>query len=94
MWDETHFSPVEARPPGGEPATPAAGIGPARLFPEPPAPGAVPSCAEAGVLGVLPGVVGAVMAPEAIKLLAGLGEPLLARLQSRAGLRFRMRGPR
>ncbi|WP_188848281.1 ThiF family adenylyltransferase, partial [Thermus composti] len=46
------------------------------LFPKPPPPGTVPSCAEAGVFGVLPGVVGALMASEALKLLLGLGKPL------------------
>ncbi len=50
------------------------------LFPTPPAPGAVPSCAEGGVLGVLPGLVGAIQANEAIKLLAGIGQPLVGRL--------------
>ncbi len=50
------------------------------LFPEAPAVDAVPNCAEAGVLGVLPGVMGTLQATEAIKLLAGLGEPLLGRL--------------
>jgi adenylyltransferase/sulfurtransferase len=50
------------------------------LFPEPPPPGTVPSCAEGGVLGVLPGLVGTLQATEAIKLLAGLGTPLIGRL--------------
>lgn len=50
------------------------------LFPEPPPPGAVPSCAEAGVLGVLPGIVGALQANEAIKLILGEGESLVGRL--------------
>ncbi len=50
------------------------------LFPEPPPPGAVPSCAEAGVLGVLPGIVGSLQASEAIKLILGEGEPLIGRL--------------
>jgi adenylyltransferase/sulfurtransferase len=50
------------------------------LFPEPPAPGAIPSCAEAGVLGVLPGVLGTIQATEAIKLIVGAGEPLSGRL--------------
>jgi adenylyltransferase/sulfurtransferase len=50
------------------------------LFPEPPAPGSVPNCAEAGVLGVLPGLIGTAQACEAIKLLTGIGEPLGGRL--------------
>ncbi len=50
------------------------------LFPQPPPPGLVPSCAEGGVLGVLPGVVGAVQATEALKILLGVGEPLVGRL--------------
>src|SRR5215510_5463419 len=50
------------------------------LFPEPPPPGAVPSCAEAGVLGVLPGLVGCVQALEAIKLILGQGTPLIGRM--------------
>jgi adenylyltransferase/sulfurtransferase len=50
------------------------------LFPEPPPPGAVPSCAEAGVLGVLPGLVGCVQALETIKLILGQGTPLLGRM--------------
>ncbi|MDE3084237.1 MAG: molybdopterin-synthase adenylyltransferase MoeB [Verrucomicrobiota bacterium] len=50
------------------------------LFPEPPAAGAVPNCAEAGVLGVLPGLIGAAQACEAIKLLTGIGESLSGRL--------------
>jgi molybdopterin/thiamine biosynthesis adenylyltransferase/rhodanese-related sulfurtransferase len=50
------------------------------LFPEPPPPGAVPSCAEAGVLGVLPGIVGCVQALEAIKLILGQGLPLIGRM--------------
>jgi sulfur-carrier protein adenylyltransferase/sulfurtransferase len=50
------------------------------LFPEPPEPGSVPNCAEAGVLGVLPGLIGTAQACEAIKLLTGIGEPLSGRL--------------
>lgn len=50
------------------------------VYPEPPPPGAVPSCAEGGVLGVLPGLLGLVQATEALKLLAGIGEPLVGRL--------------
>ena len=50
------------------------------LFPEPPPPGTVAPCAEAGVLGVVTGVMGALQAAEAVKLLAGAGEPLVGRL--------------
>ncbi|MBI4470833.1 MAG: molybdopterin-synthase adenylyltransferase MoeB [Acidobacteria bacterium] len=50
------------------------------LYPEPPPPGAVPSCAEGGVLGVLPGIVGSLQAAETIKVLLGRGEPLIGRL--------------
>ena len=50
------------------------------LFPEPPPPGLVPSCAEGGVLGILPGVVGTIQATEAIKLILGIGESLIGRL--------------
>jgi sulfur-carrier protein adenylyltransferase/sulfurtransferase len=50
------------------------------LYPEPPPPGLVPSCAEGGVLGILPGLVGIIQATEAIKLILGAGEPLIGRL--------------
>ncbi len=50
------------------------------LYPEPPPPGLVPSCAEGGVLGVLPGVIGTIQATEAIKLILGVGQPLVGRL--------------
>jgi molybdopterin/thiamine biosynthesis adenylyltransferase/rhodanese-related sulfurtransferase len=50
------------------------------LYPSPPPPGLVPSCAEGGVLGVLPGLVGTIQATEAIKLILGIGEPLIGRL--------------
>jgi len=50
------------------------------LYPEPPPPGEVPSCAEGGVLGILPGVIGCIQATEAIKLILGIGEPLIGRL--------------
>jgi molybdopterin/thiamine biosynthesis adenylyltransferase/rhodanese-related sulfurtransferase len=50
------------------------------LYPEPPPPGLVPSCAEGGVLGILPGLVGIIQATEAIKLILGTGEPLIGRL--------------
>src|SRR5436190_7667426 len=50
------------------------------LYPEPPPPGEVPSCAEGGVLGILPGVVGVIQATEAVKLILGSGEPLIGRL--------------
>jgi molybdopterin/thiamine biosynthesis adenylyltransferase/rhodanese-related sulfurtransferase len=49
------------------------------LYPEPPPPGLVPSCAEGGVLGVLPGVIGVIQATESIKLLTGVGNPLIGR---------------
>jgi molybdopterin/thiamine biosynthesis adenylyltransferase/rhodanese-related sulfurtransferase len=50
------------------------------LYPEPPPPGLVPSCAEGGVLGILPGLLGVVQATETIKLILGIGEPLIGRL--------------
>lgn len=50
------------------------------LYPEPPPPGLVPSCAEGGVLGILPGVVGLIQATEVVKLILGQGEPLIGRL--------------
>jgi molybdopterin/thiamine biosynthesis adenylyltransferase/rhodanese-related sulfurtransferase len=50
------------------------------LFPEPPPPGLVPSCAEGGVLGVLPGTIGTLQATEALKLILGIGDPLIGRL--------------
>lgn len=50
------------------------------LFPEPPPPGLVPSCAEGGVLGILPGTIGAIQATEAVKLILGVGEPMIGRL--------------
>jgi len=61
------------------------------LFPEPPPPEAAPNCAEAGVLGVLPGVIGLLQATEAIKLILGIGEPLAGRLLhfDAMGMRFR-----
>jgi adenylyltransferase/sulfurtransferase len=61
------------------------------LFPEPPPPGVVPSCAEGGVLGVLPGIVGTHQALEALKLLLGIGEPLVGRLQTFDGLSMQWR---
>ncbi len=61
------------------------------IFPEPPPPGAAPSCAEAGVFGVLPGIVGLIQATEAIKLLLGIGESLLGRLLSFDALKMSFR---
>ncbi len=61
------------------------------LYPEPPPPGMAPSCNEAGVLGVLPGVIGVVQATEAIKLILGVGKPLVGRLlqYDALGMKFR-----
>jgi sulfur-carrier protein adenylyltransferase/sulfurtransferase len=61
------------------------------LYPEPPPPGLVPSCAEGGVLGVLPGVIGVIQATEALKLIAGIGEPLVGRFLIYDALRMRFR---
>jgi adenylyltransferase/sulfurtransferase len=61
------------------------------LYPEPPPPGLVPSCAEGGVLGVLPGVIGTIQATEALKLLAGIGETLTGRLMLYDALSMRFR---
>ncbi len=61
------------------------------LFPEPPPPGLVPSCAEGGVLGVLPGIVGALQAGEVLKLILGIGETLVGRLVTFDALRLRFR---
>ncbi len=61
------------------------------LFPTPPPPGMVPSCAEAGVLGVLPGIVGTLQALEAIKLILGIGEPLVGRMLMFDGLSMEFR---
>jgi molybdopterin/thiamine biosynthesis adenylyltransferase/rhodanese-related sulfurtransferase len=58
------------------------------LYPEPPPPGAVPSCAEGGVLGVLPGLVAMIQATETLKCLTGVGEPLLGRLVQYDALRM------
>jgi molybdopterin/thiamine biosynthesis adenylyltransferase/rhodanese-related sulfurtransferase/molybdopterin converting factor small subunit len=61
------------------------------LYPEPPPPGLVPSCAEGGVLGILPGIVGLIQATETVKLILGTGEPLVGRLllYDALGMRFR-----
>jgi adenylyltransferase/sulfurtransferase len=61
------------------------------LYPEPPPPGLVPSCAEGGVLGVLPGIIGVIQATEAIKLILGIGEPLVGRFLIYDALRMRFR---
>ncbi|MBV8820588.1 MAG: molybdopterin-synthase adenylyltransferase MoeB [Acidobacteriaceae bacterium] len=61
------------------------------MFPEPPPPGMVPSCAEGGVLGVLPGIIGVMQAIEAIKLILGVGEPLIGRLVNFDALKMRFR---
>lgn len=61
------------------------------LFAEPPPPGMVPSCAEGGVLGILPGVIGVIQATEVIKLIIGKGEPLIGRLMLYDALRMNFR---
>jgi adenylyltransferase/sulfurtransferase len=61
------------------------------LYPEPPPPGLVPSCAEGGVLGILPGLVGIIQATEAIKLILGTGDPLIGRLLLVDALSMRFR---
>ncbi|HEX8313161.1 MAG TPA: molybdopterin-synthase adenylyltransferase MoeB [Chthoniobacteraceae bacterium] len=61
------------------------------MFPEPPPPGMVPSCAEGGVLGVLPGVIGVMQAIEAIKLIMGIGEPLIGKLIHFDALKMKFR---
>jgi molybdopterin/thiamine biosynthesis adenylyltransferase/rhodanese-related sulfurtransferase len=61
------------------------------LYPEPPPPGLVPSCAEGGVLGVLPGIVGTIQAAETLKLIIGKGEPLIGRLLLFDALAMRFR---
>jgi adenylyltransferase/sulfurtransferase len=75
----------------GQALTYVPGLGPCYrcLFSEPPADGTVPNCAEAGVLGVLPGVLGAIQATEAIKLIVGQGEPLIGRLLTYDALEMR-----
>src|SRR5690606_27864909 len=71
----TVFAPHLNNPDTGEP-------GPCYrcLYPEPPDPGSVPSCAEGGVLGVLPGIIGTLQANEVLKLILGIGKPLIGRL--------------
>jgi adenylyltransferase/sulfurtransferase len=61
------------------------------LYPEPPPPGLVPSCAEGGVLGVLPGMIGIVQATETVKLIMGIGEPLIGRFLIYDALRMKFR---
>src|SRR6516225_11700049 len=61
------------------------------LYPEPPPPGLVPSCAEGGVLGILPGTIGLIQATEAVKLILGIGEPLVGRLLLYDALAMRFR---
>src|SRR5215467_6427889 len=61
------------------------------LYPEPPPPGLVPSCAEGGVLGILPGAIGVIQATEAVKLILGTGEPLIGRLMLFNALKMQWR---
>jgi len=61
------------------------------LYPEPPPPGLVPSCAEGGVVGVLPGIIGVIQATETLKLIAGIGEPLIGRFMIYDALKMTFR---
>lgn len=61
------------------------------LYPEPPPPGLVPSCAEGGVLGILPGIIGVIQATETVKLILGKGDPLIGRLMLFDALRMKFR---
>src|SRR5581483_7395505 len=61
------------------------------LYPEPPPPGLVPSCAEGGVLGILPGIIGVIQATEAVKLIIGKGDPLIGRLLLFDALKMKFR---
>ena len=61
------------------------------LYPDPPPPESIPNCAEAGVLGMLPGLIGAIQATEAIKLILGIGDPLIGRLALYDALAMRLR---
>jgi molybdopterin/thiamine biosynthesis adenylyltransferase/rhodanese-related sulfurtransferase/molybdopterin converting factor small subunit len=61
------------------------------LYPEPPPPGLVPSCAEGGVLGVLPGIIGVIQATETVKLIMGIGEPLVGRFLIYDALKMKFR---
>jgi adenylyltransferase/sulfurtransferase len=61
------------------------------LYPEPPPPGLVPSCAEGGVLGVLPGIIGVIQATESIKVILGIGEPLIGRFLIYDALKMKFR---
>src|SRR5579872_3560175 len=61
------------------------------LYPEPPPPGLVPSCAEGGVLGILPGIIGLIQATETVKLILGIGQPLIGRLLLYDALAMRFR---
>jgi hypothetical protein len=61
------------------------------LYKEPPPPGLVPSCAEGGVLGVLPGIIGTIQALETIKLILGIGEPLIGKLLLFDALKMKFR---
>ena len=61
------------------------------LYPEPPPPGEVPSCAEGGVLGILPGYIGTIQATETVKLITGIGKPLIGRLLQYNALNMTMR---
>ncbi|RRJ97670.1 molybdopterin-synthase adenylyltransferase MoeB [Opitutaceae bacterium TAV4] len=86
-----NFFPPPPPPPPASSTSPATPPTYRCLFPEPPAPGDAPSCAEAGVLGVLPGIVGTLQATETLKILTGIGRPLAGRLLLVDALTMEMR---
>ena len=79
------------RRPGDGLCIPKAGLAIAASIPEPPPPGLVPSCAEGGVLGILPGVIGLIQATETVKLILGIGQPLIGRLMLYDALAMKFR---
>lgn len=80
VWGSIHRTQAQISVFWTAPPAPAVGVGLRDLFPHPPAPGSVPSCGDAGVLGALCGQAGSMMAGEVVKLVCGIGEPLLGRI--------------